>query len=231
MNEVVKEKPIFILVAGSWSRSDLGRAWRDGLLNAPRTCILPGTDIVLHCYTSADAAFPLTTNMMRPYAKPRNRRLTDKERIFNYRLSRGRRVVENAFGICASRWRIFRRPIIATQETTDEVVKAGTVLHNYLRKRMPSRYNPSSMADRETEDGQLIPGEWRTEGEISNLRNVVNVGTCRNSTNEAYAMRNTLRDFFVSPAGVIEKQYGILSQGYRFLEPRRVFLDMEFSNS
>ena len=53
---------------------------------------------------AADDAFPLKTYMMKPYAfkKP----CTEK-RVFNYHLSRARRVVENAFGILANRFRIF----------------------------------------------------------------------------------------------------------------------------
>ena len=47
-----------------------------------------------------DDAFALKPWMMKPYP---SRGLTYKERIFNYRLSRARRAVENAFGILANR--------------------------------------------------------------------------------------------------------------------------------
>ena len=56
----------------------------------------------------ADEAFPLKTYIMKLYA---HRGLNATERIFNYRLSRARRIVENAFGILATRFRVFRTKI------------------------------------------------------------------------------------------------------------------------
>lgn len=51
-----------------------------------------------------------------------------------FRLSRARRVIENTFGILASKWRIYRRPIIAGENTVNAIIKATVVLHNFIKK-------------------------------------------------------------------------------------------------
>ena len=72
--------------------------------------------------------------MLKPY--PRGL-INEREKIFNYRLSRARRIVENVFGIVTSRFRVFRRSIIAREETAVEVIKAIVALHNYLMHDRP----------------------------------------------------------------------------------------------
>ena len=51
----------------------------------------------------ADEAFPLKRYILRPYS---GTQLVEASKVFNYRLSRAQRIVENAFGIFAVRWRI-----------------------------------------------------------------------------------------------------------------------------
>ena len=58
----------------------------------------------------ADEAFRLKPNIMRPYPKIRGvPRLPRDSQIFNYRLSRARRILENAFGILAQRFCVYTR--------------------------------------------------------------------------------------------------------------------------
>jgi hypothetical protein len=58
-----------------------------------------------------------------------------KKRTYNYRLSRARRYIECTFGILSNKWRIFHRPLNVSVEFAEDIVKACTVLHNFLRVR------------------------------------------------------------------------------------------------
>ena len=60
-----------------WQDSTLKSALDDGLLNLPK----PSGEIDYHFI--GDDIFPLTTNLMKPFA--RSGQLTAKEKIFNYR--------------------------------------------------------------------------------------------------------------------------------------------------
>ena len=70
--------------------------------------------------------------MMKPYP---HQNLSWNERIFNYRLPRARRVIENTFGILATRFRIFRRPIVAKAQTVIHITKCAVTLHNFFMKK------------------------------------------------------------------------------------------------
>lgn len=148
---------------GILSRSTFGKALYEGTLNLPKgRARLPGSDKETPCYFVGDEAFQMSINIMRPYP---GRTLNDQRRIFNYRLSRARRTIENTFGILAARWRILRRPIIAGPEVVDKFVVAAMCLHNFLKAKndettpQQQRYCPSQFVDREIE-GQVIEGEW-----------------------------------------------------------------------
>ena len=69
------------------------------------------------CYfLLGDDAFDLMPWMVKPYSR---RQLTMEERIANYRISRGRTVVENVFGIVVSRFRV----LFGTMEQRPKVVR------------------------------------------------------------------------------------------------------------
>lgn len=77
----------------------------------------------------ADNAFPLQKHILKPYSL---RNLTHDERIFNYRFSRGRRIVENSFRILANRFRVLLSTMYLPVETVQIVTLACCALHNYL---------------------------------------------------------------------------------------------------
>ncbi|XP_071581738.1 uncharacterized protein [Temnothorax nylanderi] len=83
---------------GIFQNSSLKRAIDGKLLNLPENFFFVGDD-----------AFPLKLYLLKPYS--RSDSLNVKKLIFNYRLSRARRIVENAFGILANRFQVFAKPI------------------------------------------------------------------------------------------------------------------------
>ena len=185
---------------GVLSNSDFGKALQNNSLPLPSDRPLPGTSSPNVPFVFVgDEAFPLKLNMMRPYPR---KNLTQAQSIYNYRLSRARRVIENSFGILAARWRIFCRPIIADPERVVTYTKAAIALHNYLRTYESCVYCPPGFVDGEDGSGNLIQGSWREEDSSRALVPLRHVGGNRYSVT-AYAVRDIFRDYFCSPAGEI----------------------------
>ena len=75
----------------------------------------------------ADSAFPLTTWLMKPFT---HAVLSEKQRYFNYRLSRARMVTEGAYGQLKGRWRVLLRKCESDSENVRRFALACMVLHN-----------------------------------------------------------------------------------------------------
>jgi hypothetical protein len=86
---------------GVFANTELKACFDDGSLGLPPPCPLPGGQEPVGYFLVGDEAFPLRPWLMKPVP---SRNLTHDQRIYNYRLSRARRVVENAFGILAARY-------------------------------------------------------------------------------------------------------------------------------
>ena len=154
----------------------------------------------------ADDAFPLQENIMKPYP---HRNLDPAERIFNYRLSRARRVVENVFGILANRFRVFQAPIALEPEKIEMIILACCSLHNYLRSHESAQgvYTPPSYVDREDADThEPIPGSWRDNLTGTGFHDMDHM-KARNATKTAKKNRDILRDYFTSPEGSVDFQW------------------------
>ena len=78
----------------------------------------------------ADKGFALQPFMLRHF--PRRNDLNFHKSIFDYRLSRARQVIENTFGILASRFRIFRRSIIGKTGNIKNITKAAVLYIIFL---------------------------------------------------------------------------------------------------
>lgn len=91
--------------------SEFGKTLFNDQLSLPEQIFAGGEDIFPY-YFVADEAFPLTDHIMRPYPR---RQLTNERRIYNYRISRGRKSVECAFGMMVSKFRLLETPLWCKQ--------------------------------------------------------------------------------------------------------------------
>lgn len=206
--------------AGLFNRWDIGKrivgnprlCYEDGGLDIPDDNYIPGTgtkdahgvDIsntgikVPHIFLGDDA-FALNRHLMKPYQRSS---ASGDECDFNYRHSLARRVVENAFGILKSRFRILDGRIDMAPEAVDNIVKACVVLHSYLKSRDANayaepRYCPDEYVDYMNQNGEIVEGQWRDQ-----LRDhayvKLNSSLATNTPRLAYDIRERFKTYFAS---------------------------------
>ncbi|KAK0152200.1 Protein ALP1-like [Merluccius polli] len=200
---------------GIFRSSDFGTALLQNTLQLPQPAHLPGTNTNLPHVFLGDAEFSLNVNLMRPYPGVN---LDDGRKIYNYRHSRARRVIENSFGILAARWRIFQKPIEFTPNKVVDVVKACVALHNMLTHTDAAlsptcRYIPPNFADTTSPSGEVQPGEWRrVVADDTNMRAVARMSTAR-ASRAASAVRDDLKTFFQTQQGLVPWQETVVHRG------------------
>jgi len=117
--------------------SVLGQKLYSNLLQIPEHRTLPSSKNIQPFVFVADEAFGLHTNVMRPFP---GRGFNDTRRIFNYQLSRARRIVECAFGVLTNKWRVLHTAILVEPEFCDDIVKTCCIFLNFVRKRDGCNY-------------------------------------------------------------------------------------------
>jgi len=167
-----------------FKKSNIGRKLESNQLGIPGSKPLPNDENgkCMPFVIVGDEAFALSEHVLRPYP---NRNLSVQQRIYNYRLTRARRMVECAFGILANKWRIFHRPLDVTPQFCDSIVKACCILHNFVRRN----------------DGFQLEDTLYE----SNFESIQATGTRGNIKGKH--VRDYFAKYFTSPHGAVPWQY------------------------
>ena len=182
-----------------FKHSTFGQKFIDGQLDIPGPKALPNYPqggVLPHCIVG-DEAFPCRMDLMRPYPRGKGHNMLPwAQWIFNYRLSRARRISENAFGILVQRWRLFNRRINLMPENVDLIIMACVVLHNFLTrdKDIPALYqrlNPDNLPYM-CDDGTILA--------VPNLHGF-------HSPAQAKAIRDIYTTYFNRPEGALPWQH------------------------
>jgi len=190
--------------SGVLLRSEINKRFQDGSLKIPEPSTLEGCKFdPLPYFMVGDEIFPLKTWLMRPFP---GRNLTEEQVVYNLRHSRGRRTIENAFGLMVARWRLLNTPINANVENIEKYVLAIIVLHNYLRLTENASYCPDGFADSTNSSGDTVPGSWRTS--LNTNASMVKLNPVRGCRyqQDAMNMRDSLKEYVNSPLGKLEWQ-------------------------
>uniref|UniRef100_A0A1X7T7L1 DDE Tnp4 domain-containing protein n=1 Tax=Amphimedon queenslandica TaxID=400682 RepID=A0A1X7T7L1_AMPQE len=190
---------------GIFRESTLSAAQESNALDFPPPEPLPGCTLPIPYMVVADAAFPLKHYIQKPYSQ---NGLTHNKRIYNYRLSRARRVVENAFGILGNRFRVLMTPIALVPEKVEVIVLACCTLHNFLRSQTGSCsiYTPHQRLDFEDEDTHaVIPGQWRNEENSDCFKNLKNQGS-NHAKESSKLFRDYVMEYVNSEVGSVHWQ-------------------------
>ncbi|XP_063216135.1 uncharacterized protein LOC134527401 [Bacillus rossius redtenbacheri] len=191
---------------GLMKATDFATILENDAFALPSQCPLPGMIEPMPYYFVGDEQFPLKLNLMRPYS---SKDVSEVKKNFNYRLSRVQRCMENIFGILVSRWNIYLHTINAHPLTVRKIIKATVCLHNFLMKSQDPLYCPSNgFVDEENDFGDVVPGEWRAEVNLSNsaLQRIGRLGSNMSKRSSVQA-RDVLASYLVGEKGSVECQW------------------------
>lgn len=186
---------------GTWFKCTLNEAIEEQRVGFPEDSPLPNDDTPMPFHIIADDAFALKPWLMKPYS---HQSQVHHEKIYSYRLSRARRVVENAFGLLQARMRVFGTTMHQQPKVVKIITMCACVMHNLILDRTPF---PANEVDHEDGQHNLVPGAWREEANI--MERLYNPRG-QNYTAQAKAIRDYLAAYYTSEAGAVPWQERIV---------------------
>lgn len=162
------------------------RNLKNGTLNIPPSEKLSNSERQLPFVFIGDEAFALRPDFLKPFSQ---RDLTHDRKIYNYRLSRARRIIENTFGILVARFRIFHGAMAVDLPRIEKIVMAACALHNFLRRKCSSTYiTPECVDQEDCVNGGIQPG----------LRGDIIAGLQHGHNRHASTAATTVRDAYMN---------------------------------
>nr|XP_029728866.1 putative nuclease HARBI1 isoform X1 [Aedes albopictus] len=152
--------------AAVFHESSLCKGIEMNLFDFPEDEAIPGIEGKLPYVMVGDDAFRLGRRIMKPFGQ----RSTIEQKIFNYRLSRARRVSENAFGLLSNKFQIFQKEINLPLDKVEQVVMAACALHNYIRDE--DGFDSASVDNENIQTISITPGSWRQKTFITKLEKI-----------------------------------------------------------
>lgn len=177
---------------GIFRASAIKRWITSGKLNLPLPSRLPDdeNEYDFPFYFVGDEAFPLLRYLMRPFPQ---RTLNNVNRICNYRLSRGRKSAECAFGMMAEKLQVLNSPIRSrTTERVVDIIKAVCILHNFIRKHEGIQYSC---------------GEQCNNSKTPTIAIQPRRDLALHPQSTAHELRNYLANYFVTPRASLPWQW------------------------
>lgn len=195
---------------------EFGKAILGHNIDVPLPSQLPGSndDVISEYYFVGDEAFALKSNLMIPYSKAQVHGRSEQaiqHKIFNYRLSRARRIVENSFGILAARWRIFNNTIQVQPDTAVNFIQACVCLHNYLMKTKQVGIPRNAYGGDVDLNGEVTEGAWRQQLE-NNPWERVRIRSNRNAGRYSLECRDHLCSY-LNGIGSVPWQFQYATRG------------------
>ncbi|XP_031781075.1 putative nuclease HARBI1 [Nasonia vitripennis] len=173
--------------ASIFAENDFGHALLNNEIELPPSQPLPNTQIQSPYVLIGDGGFPLKSNLMKPFI--RNGNMTIPHRVFNYRLSHARRIIESAFGELTERWLVNESNLKWKLTTSERIIMSSLCLHNVIKD---FQYNE-------------VGNRWNNNHRIIPILQHEDIN--RDQPLGAHRIREQFCEYFITPAGSVPWQW------------------------